>query len=85
MREYKRFEPGTIGHRQYTCMRKISHPTEARARKSAKEHRKKYGPKMNVYKCYYCNGWHLGRKTSKHVIRQRQNNVQSELLQKEQV
>jgi uroporphyrinogen-III decarboxylase len=40
---------------------KEMHPTLERATKAAESMSKKKGVHFSVYKCIYCDGWHLGK------------------------
>jgi len=40
---------------------KEMHPTLERAQKAAESMSKKKGVHFSVYKCIYCDGWHLGK------------------------
>ena len=46
-----------------TCGKKIDYKSEATATKSADQMNKKNNNKvLEPYPCYFCKGWHIGRK-----------------------
>jgi hypothetical protein len=47
--------------RQDTGKEKISYPTKESARKAADSMVKKQGKYFSVYKCIFCDGYHLGK------------------------
>ena len=40
---------------------KVSYPTRTKALKAAEDMGRKRGVHFSVYKCLYCNGWHIGK------------------------
>lgn len=41
---------------------KQRYPTERIARDAAQERSKEAGVELNVYRCAFCNGWHMGKR-----------------------
>lgn len=41
------------------CLSKRYFPTEESADRWARYYSEKYGSKTSIYKCEYCDGWHL--------------------------
>lgn len=48
---------------------KIASPTKDKALSVAKSMEDKYGGKYSIYKCLYCNGWHVAKEQSYNVIK----------------
>jgi hypothetical protein len=60
----ERWHPGE--HEAVSCLSKHRYPSGAAAGKAKDAMRRKHrtGPAtetLNVYRCQYCDGWHLGR------------------------
>lgn len=51
-----------------TCGKKIDFQSEETATKSAVKLTDKYQRDMEAYPCYFCNGWHVGRKLTQEEI-----------------
>lgn len=69
----ERWHPGE--HEARSCLTKHRYNSAVAAGK-AKDHmrRRAGGPcdeSMNVYRCHYCDGWHLGRPRKKRTLRNR--------------
>lgn len=41
---------------------KQRYPTERIARDAAQERSQEAGVELNVYRCAFCNGWHMGKR-----------------------
>lgn len=41
---------------------KLRYPTERIAREAALERSKGAGVELNVYRCPFCDGWHMGKR-----------------------
>jgi hypothetical protein len=57
-------------HNPRTDKDKVSYPTKESAQKAADSMGKKRGVHFSVYKCIYCDGWHIGKN--------RQNKIEGE-------
>lgn len=44
-------------------LKKVTYPTKDKANKAAEAMKKKHKTHFSVYKCLYCDGWHIGKKT----------------------
>lgn len=51
--------------RRSDCLPKKSAPSKERALKTARFMSNKYGSQYSVYKCIYCDGWHLAKDSEK--------------------
>jgi len=51
-----------------TCGAKVDYKTEATATRIAEKLSSKFGKEMEAYPCYWCNGWHIGRKLTKEEL-----------------
>lgn len=40
---------------------KVQYPSKEKAQKAADSMQKKTGAYFSVYKCIYCDGWHIGK------------------------
>ena len=47
---------------------KMSYPTKAVAMKAAKAMSEKHGVHFSVYKCAWCDGWHVGKNAQNKVV-----------------
>lgn len=45
-----------------TCGKKVDYKTEQTAIKSAARQSVQYEKELEAYPCFFCNGWHIGRK-----------------------
>ncbi len=56
---------GILSRYSHTARRsgkpKVSYPTKAVAMKAAEAMSTKYGVHFSVYKCAWCDGWHVGK------------------------
>ncbi len=46
---------------------KIASPTKEKALEVAKSMEEKYGGTYSIYKCLYCNGWHVAKESSQNI------------------
>ena len=49
---------------------KMSYPTKAVALKAAKVMSEKHGVHFSVYKCAWCDGWHVGKNAQNKVVQE---------------
>ena len=65
-REERLLEQGSVGReralRRKTCASKNRYASQAEADAAADECEERGAPRLNVYQCPYCNGWHLTSK-----------------------
>ena len=54
---------------------KMSYPTKAVAMKAAKAMSEKHGVHFSVYKCAWCDGWHVGKNAQNKVVQENQSDV----------
>ena len=54
---------------------KMSYPTKAVAMKAAKAMSEKHGVHFSVYKCAWCDGWHVGKNTQNKVVQENQSDA----------
>ena len=47
---------------------KMSYPTKAVALRAAKAMSEKHGVHFSVYKCAWCDGWHVGKNAQNKVV-----------------
>ena len=60
--EWKGAEPMDAGAGVYHSMRcfgKLSYPTKAKAVRAKRNHSRNSGIRYDVYRCPFCNKWHL--------------------------
>lgn len=55
--------------KERTCGNKVNYKSEKTAKKVAKKLSIKYNKEMEGYPCYFCEGWHIGRKMSKNELK----------------
>lgn len=58
----QRWGPGE--HESVSCSTKLRYASGTAAGKAKDAMRRRHGPSdeaLNVYRCHYCDGWHLGR------------------------
>lgn len=70
----QRWHPGE--HESRSCLTKLRYPSGIAAGKAKQALRraKRTGPAaetINVYRCQYCGGWHLGRPRKQRTLRNR--------------
>jgi hypothetical protein len=51
-----------------TCGTKVDYKSEGTAEKSAIKLTQKYQREMEHYPCFFCKGWHVGRKLTSEEI-----------------
>lgn len=56
------FAAGKAYGKEKSCVDKVDFKTEELANKKIKELKKQN--KLQAYPCYFCGGWHIGRKIS---------------------
>ena len=49
---------------EFECRRKVRHATEAKAKQAEKRARARGAEWIKVYRCRYCEGYHLGHVTN---------------------
>lgn len=54
---------------------KMSYPTKAVALKAAKAMSEKHGVHFFVYKCAWCDGWHVGKNAQNKVVQENQHDA----------
>lgn len=54
---------------------KMSYPTKAVALKAAKAMSEKHGVHFSVYKCAWCDGWHVGKNSQNKVVQKNQSDA----------
>ena len=54
---------------------KMSYPTKAVALKAAKAMSEKHGVHFSVYKCAWCDGWHVGKNSQNKVVQENQSDA----------
>ena len=54
---------------------KMSYPTKAVAMKAAKAMSEKHGVHFSVYKCAWCDGWHVGQNAQNKVVQENQSDA----------
>jgi hypothetical protein len=58
----RRLAIGERAGREKTCGVKVDYRTESKAESAAIMHSSKAGYKLEAYPCFFCGGWHIGRK-----------------------
>lgn len=51
-----------------TMLPKVSYPSKAAAQKAAEAMSSRYGVHFSVYKCAWCDGWHVGKNAQNKVV-----------------
>ena len=53
---------GRLAGKESACGKKVDYKSEATAEKAAASMNKKSDRVLEAYPCYWCRGWHIGRK-----------------------
>lgn len=60
----KHLAAGRLAGWERTCRAKVDYKTEESAERAAVAMTSKFGRELEGYPCYFCHGWHIGRRMS---------------------
>lgn|GEM_PF-324678 len=55
----------SYSHWREDGLAKVRYPSRAEALSAAEERARESGVELGAYRCDYCNGWHMGRRSAR--------------------